>query len=387
MDSASVLIIISSAAFFLPILAQRFKVPAVVVEIAFGILVGPAVLGFLHGDELINFLAELGFFLLMFLSGFEIDFGKLQRKGWGEITTALAVFGMTLLFAGISARLLGYGPFMTFILATTSVGIVVPTLRSAKIESTDMGQAALIAAILADFLTLLGVTIFALVREHGGGPDLLKVPLLFIIMLTVLLTLRRAAWWFPERFAVLFSDDDPDEMGIRASFAMMLAFVGLSELLDVEPILGAFLAGSLFALVFPNRGRLEQKLTGFSYGFLIPIFFINVGVRFDLEAFLEIDILIQAGLLFLVAVMVKVVPSFLYLARGLTIRECLSMGTLISARLSLIIAVAALGVELGLIGPRLQSAVIALALVTTTLAPTVFKQIAPTGGLPVRSRP
>ena len=79
----------------------------------------------------------------------------------------------------------------------------------------------------------------------------------------------------------MFDGNDPEEMGIRSSIALMLTLVGVAVLFDIEYILGAFLAGTLFAFTFPNRGSLENSLKGFSYGFLIPIFFINIGLNYD----------------------------------------------------------------------------------------------------------
>ena len=70
----------SLAAFVLPLAARKVRLPGIVLEILFGILVGPAILGWIHDSEVMEFLAELGLLLLMFLSGFEIDFGRLQRQ-------------------------------------------------------------------------------------------------------------------------------------------------------------------------------------------------------------------------------------------------------------------------------------------------------------------
>ncbi len=377
MTPATVLVLIATAAFILPIIARVLHVPGVVLEIAFGIVVGPEVLGIFKDSELIDLLAELGFFLLMFLSGFEIDFTKLERQGRGPVLTALLMFVMSVTIAFISAKLLGYGVFMTFVLATTSVGLVVPTLRSTRYESAPIGQAILIGAIFADFATLLGVTVFALVQEHGGGFELMKVPGLFLVLFVVLFTLRRAAWWFPEKFERLFSTDDPEELGIRASLALMLVFVGVSELFGVESILGAFLAGSVFAVVFRHRAALETKLNGFGYGFLIPIFFISVGIRFQLGSLASSEVMLTAMGLFVAAIAVKMVPALILYTRRFGLRGAVAAGTLLSARLSLIIAVAELGVVLGLIDRGTESAIVLLALVTTTFAPALFRIVAP----------
>lgn len=373
MEGAFGIILIGVAAFLLPILAARIRVPAFVVEMLFGIAVGPQVLGWLDQHGLTAELAELGFFMLMFLSGFEIDFGKLERQGPGQILTGLAVFGVTLAAAGTYAFLAGFGFFMTFVLATTSVGLVVPTLRATRTSSSPLGQAILICALLADFLTLVGVAVYAIFVEHGFGVEMLSFPALLLAILALLLGIKRIAWWFPERFERFFAADDPEELGIRASLALMFVCVGLSYLLEIEAILGAFLAGAVFAMVFRHRGQLEQKLTGFAFGFFVPIFFIHVGARFDIQAILGPGVIEQAVGLVLAAIGVKLAAAAVLFLRGFSPREVLAAGVILSARLSLIIAVAELGVRLGLIGQIVESQAILLALLSAAFAPAVFK--------------
>jgi Kef-type K+ transport system membrane component KefB len=387
MEHATTVILIASAAFVLPLVASRMRMPAVVLEILFGIVVGPAILGWIHESEVVAYLAEVGFFLLMFLSGFEIDFRQLERQGVPQIAVGLAVFGLTLFLAFHAGRMLGHGPFVTLVLATTSVGLVVPTLRGGGWTPTRLGQAILIAALLADFLTLIGATLFALVEEHGYGPELLNFPVLFLVIAVVLFGLRRLSWWFPEKFERLFDPRDPQELGIRMCLAFMFVFVGLASLLGIEAILGAFLAGTVFAMVFRHRGVLEQKLNGFSYGFLVPIFFIHVGTRFDLDALLEPGVVVAAVQLIVAAILIKVVAAVPLLLRGLTVRETLAAGVLLSTRLSLVIAVAELGARLGFLDRRLESEVILLAVVTSTLSPVLFRWIAPAARntAPIRS--
>jgi Kef-type K+ transport system membrane component KefB len=377
MEHAFSIILVALAAFILPLIAGRMRLPAVVLEILFGIAVGPSLLGLIHESEVMAYLAELGFLLLMFLSGFEIDFGKLERQGPLQIFAGLGVFLLTLALAYYSAVLLGHGPFVTLILATTSVGLVVPTLRSTNRTSTSLGQAILISALIADLLTLIGATIYAMVVEGGTGWNLLNFPALFLGMAALLLFLKRLAWWYPERVERMFVSDDPEEIGIRASLALMFVFVGLSHLLGVEAILGAFFAGAVFAMVFRHRGQLEQKLKGFSYGFLIPIFFIYVGVRFELQALMRPGVLLGALALIGVAVGLKVLAASLLVLQRFSLREVLAAGTLLSSRLSLVIAVAALGARLNLVDRELESQVILLAVVTATVSPTVFRALAP----------
>jgi len=375
-QEAPALILIASAAFVLPLLAIRLRVPGVVLEILFGVLIGP-VFSIVQEGPFLNELGELGLFLLMFLSGFEIDLGMFSRRRPRQLITGLTVFVLTIGTAYVAARLLGHGFFLTFVLATTSVGLVVPTLRSTRRIGTPLGQIILMSALLADFLTLLGVTAVALIKEHGVTFQLLYLPVYFIVIAAVLLLVRRIAWWRPEWFGRLFDLDDPEEVGIRGSLALMLIFIGLSLVLGIEPILGAFLAGAVFAVVFQHRGALEQKLSGFAYGFLIPIFFINVGIRFDLHELGETKILIEAAALIGLAILVKLIPSLALARRHRPMREVLAAGLLLSARLSLIIAVAELGVQLGIIDRVLEAQIILLAAVTSTLGPALFRVLLP----------
>jgi len=378
MDHTVAIIVISIAAFLLPLLAGRLGVPPVVAEILFGILVGPSVLNFIHDSEVVAYLAELGFLLLMFLSGFEIDFGKLERQGAGQILLGLAIFAVTVYASYEAAGMMGLGVFATLLLATTSVGLVIPTLRNTNRMPTALGQTILISALIADLFTVVGVAVYALIRENGFGPELLNFPALMAVIFLSLLALKRFAWWYPERFERLFEPHDPDEMGTRASLAFMFVFVGLSYAVGVEPILGAFLAGTLVALVFRHRDNLERKLKGFSWGFLIPIFFIHVGTRFHLDALFQPGAFTGAMKLLAAAAAVKIVASgILIFVRRFTLREVLAAGVLLSARLSLVIAVATLGVKLGLVDPVLESQVILLAILTSTLAPALFRILAP----------
>jgi len=367
------IIIISLGAFALPILANRVKIPSIVLEIAYGLLIGP-VLGLVTSSEFISGLAILGFFLLMFLSGFEIELDTFEDKDIKQLSTPLFIFLGTLGMSLLIVDFLQYDLFLALVLGTTSVGIVVPILRTDEKIKSQYGQVILLAAIIADFLTLVIATVYASIVTTGDFiTSSLNAVLYFIVIFLVLRLLRRAAWWYPETFQRLFNADDPEEIGIRASLAMMLSLVGLSVLFNIEPILGAFLAGTVFALVFPNRGSLETSLKGFSYGFLIPIFFINIGLNYDIGILTNRTFYVEVIFLFALAILVKLVPSFVMLIFNIKIRDIFAAGFLLSARFSLIIAMAEIGVELGLLSQKVESEIIFLAALTATFAPIGYR--------------
>ena len=369
------LVIISIGAFVLPLVGQRIKIPGIVLEIAYGIIVGP-VLGWVDSSEFISGLAILGFLLLMFLSGFEIELDTFRERGIRTLALPMSIYLLTVVTSFYLISSLGYPMFLALVLCTTSVDIVITILRSDGTIKTNYGQTLFMVALLADILTLLAATVYASFINAGGlSISNLNVILYFIVVIMLLRIIRRVAWWNPQLFSRMFDGNDPDELGIRSSLALMLILVGVSVFFDIEAILGAFLAGTIFAFTFSNRGTLESSLKGFSYGFLIPIFFINIGLNYDISVFTETQFFVEVGYLFLIAVGVKFIPALLLVFSKIKFRDMLAGGFLLSARFSLIIAMAEIGVHLDLISKELEQQIILLAVITATFSPILFRLV------------
>ncbi|MFQ5554591.1 MAG: cation:proton antiporter [Acidimicrobiia bacterium] len=386
LPSSGGFVLIGAGAFLLPIVARRLRLPAVVLEILYGLVLGPELLDLIeHASadaRFIELLAELGLLLLMFLAGFEVDFSRLERRGSAPVLTGLAIYGLI-----VAAAWLGFGLlettsteqrfFLTLLTSAASLGIVIPALRATGRTGTSLGQLTIVTAVIAEFLSAVAIVVFGVFVVSGFGPKLLEVPALFLVMGASLLLLRRAAWWFPERFERLFASHDPDEMGIRASLALLFVFVGVSLALDVEGILGAFLAGAMFSFVFRDSGDLEARLNAFSYGFFIPVFFINVGIEFPLGELSDPSVLGRAAALIGVAIAVKLLPALLMTTRGHSLRASLAAEVLLAGQLSVIIALVYLGLELGLLDEGFVAGAILLVGVTAIFSPIVFRLLAP----------
>mgnify|MGYP001307727749 FL=1 len=371
------LVFISLGAFLLPLLGKKIKIPGIVLEIAYGIIVGP-ILNLVSPSEFISGLAILGFLLLMFLSGFEIEIEKFQENGLRALLLPSLMFLGTVLISLFLVTRLNYPIFLGLVLCTTSVAIVIPILRSDDTIKSNYGQLLFMTALLSDILTLLGATVLASVERSGGfGVKNLNVILYFVIVTLILRIVKRLAWWNPQLFSRMFDGNDPEELGIRSSIALMLTLVGVAVLFDIEAILGAFLAGTIFAFIFPNRGSLESSLKGFSYGFLIPIFFINIGLNYDVSVFSNTQFYLEVLYLFVIAIAVKLMPTILLIFAGIKIKQILAGGFLLSARFSLIIAMAEIGVEIELISKAIEQQIILLAVLTATIAPIGYKLLSP----------
>jgi Trk K+ transport system NAD-binding subunit len=169
------------------------------------------------------------------------------------------------------------------------------------------------------------------------------------------------------------------QIKVRAAFTMMLIFVALAEMLGTEVILGAFLAGVIVSLLKrPQDAELIHQLDAIGYGFFIPIFFIMVGVDFNLASLISSPrTLLIVPLLLVAAGLVKLLPALIY-KLSFTWKQTLGAGTLLSSRLSLIIAASAIGLRLDVISESVNAAIILVAIVTVILAPLIFSRLFPT---------
>jgi len=374
LDQAFSLLLVALAVALLPGLSRLLRLPPPVVEILFGVVLGKSLLQLEFSGEWLSFLAHLGFLFLMFHSGMEIDFGMLRKQSWKQILFQALIFAATLGLALLAALYLDRGVFIALVLATTSLGLVMPSLRQTGLSRTPFGQNVLIAASLADFLTLLGITFFVLWSEHGLSWRFVYPLPLFLGFGVLLWAGRLWAWWHPEKAErLLASGSDTLEIGVRLSLALLFLLVALSELVHIEPVLGAFMGGCVLSYVLREKEALENKISALGFGFLIPIFFIHIGMQFDLRNVLSPDRLLFTLELLLLAFAVKVLPSLLFVLRRYSLRRALQSGIILSSRLSLIVAAATIGVQRGFIGVEIKDSVILLALFTCLLGPTLFK--------------
>lgn len=391
------LLIIVLLAFLIPIVLTRFKtlgIPVVVGEIVVGILIGRSGLNLIPGhDPILEFLGEFGLVFLMFLAGLEIDFSNLgeiatgsnrQQRSWGPLSLGALTFLLTLLLAtGIGFALantnLVRNPYMmALVLSTTSLGVVVPVLKEKGLSTGRFGQAILMAALIADFGTMLLITILVAVLSQGFTFEVLLVGLLFVAFFLLyqfgLFVNRIGA---VQRLVEELSHTS-SQFRVRAAFTILMIFVVLSQMLGAEIILGAFLAGAIVALLRSKEdSELAHKLEAIGFGFFIPLFFIRIGLDFNLGALATSpQALSIAPLLILAAIVVKFIPALLF-RLTFSWRETLAAGALLSARLSLVIAASAVGLRLGVISEAVNAAILLVAVITVTAAPLIFVRLHP----------
>lgn len=398
------LLIVVLLAFLVPLVVshiKRIKIPVVVGEIFAGIIIGRSGLNLVPEDAWLDVLSTLGFAMLMFLAGLEIDFELIlsqfrsRARGYkwllrNPLGIGAAIFGITLgtswlISAGLTLFGLIPSPWlMALILSTTSLGIVVPVLKEQGLLNCDTGQTILLSAIIADFATMLLISVYVAFVTKGFTPEVLLV---LVLLLAFVLVYRVAAFSRKHLpFERLFQNIShaTAQIEMRGAFAIGLIFIELAEALHIEIILGAFLGGMIISLLSEHGSVLRTKLEAFGYSFFIPIFFIMVGVRFEIGAlFSSPNALILLPLLLIIVYVVKIVPSLVY-PRACSLRENIATGVLLSSRLSLIIAAAEIGRALNVIDAAIYTDVIIIALLTCTISPIAFNRLMPGRTEPTR---
>ncbi|MFC4620143.1 monovalent cation:proton antiporter family protein [Camelliibacillus cellulosilyticus] len=383
------LVIVVIVAFLMPIILNRFRlhfVPGVVAEIIAGIIIGETGFNLVHQGAVLETLSTLGFIYLLFLSGLEIDFSvfaserlgaKDGKKGPNGLILSLLMFVFILATSFVLALLIGWlgfshNPFlMALIIATISLGIVVPTLKDSGILKASIGQNILLITVIGDLVTMILLAVFVSLNSKESGSTWL-----LLILAAAGVVLFFLGKFFKHRTFMETLTKGTVQLDIRAVFALIIVLVGLAQSIGTEIILGSFLAGVLVSLLSPNPGMVS-KLDSFGYGFLIPIFFVMVGVKLNLrEIFTDPQVLALIPMLIIAFFLAKLIPSLL-LKRWYNWRTTLSVGFLISAKLTLVIAAAQMGERLGLISDKMASAIILVGVLSCIVGPIVFKKLFP----------
>ncbi|MEH7346418.1 monovalent cation:proton antiporter family protein [Bacillus sp. JJ1532] len=389
--SLASLVIVIVIAFLTPILLHRLKIhfiPVVVAEILMGLLIGKSGFNLVQPDMWLETLSTLGFIFLMFLSGLEIDFtafssnkkreklpsGKLEPNSFSAsfiIFAGIFLVSLGLSYLFVIAGFIENAFLMTLIISTISLGVVVPTLKEAHLMKTGIGQIILLVAVIADLVTMILLAVFVSLYDGGEG----NVWLLLILFAAGVLLYFIGRRFKNGNFFEAMSTGTV-QIGTRAVFTLIILLVALSESVGAENFLGAFLAGVLVSLLAPNQ-EMIHKLDSFGYGFLIPIFFVMVGVDLNIWSLLSDEKMLLLIPLLLIALLVsKLVPVYL-LKRWYDMKTVMASGFLLTSTLSLVIASATIGERIGVITAEMSGTLILVAVITSVFTPVVFKKLFP----------
>jgi Kef-type K+ transport system membrane component KefB len=344
------------------VMLRRLGFPTILGELLAGILIGPAVLGLIQPNEIIEVLAQLGIFFLMLHTGVETnprEFKSAVRKSFGIATVgALFPFLISMSIALLFGYPLKTALFVGITLTATAVVVTLKILRDLGLSNTRLARVIVASCIIDDILSLI---FFSLILQVINSEEIsfmsllivgLKSALFFIVTITV------GYYLYPILKKPFRTSKSK---GFTFVLILGLSFGLFAELIGLHMILGAYLAGLFFREEVASKElirKVEDRLYGIAYSFLGPIFFISLGFHITFDAFTT------EGILLLIALVVGCIIFQVVSAGGMakvakfSNIESLTIGIGMTGRAEMAFILAAIGLNLSVISDTLFSILI-----------------------------
>jgi Kef-type K+ transport system membrane component KefB/predicted amino acid-binding ACT domain protein len=353
-------------------LADRVNVPAVVGEIAAGIIIGPSVLGWVHTSQSLQTLAQLGVILLLLEVGLEMDLAELGSVGKAAILVAFAGVAVPMATGAGAGLALGMSGkeavFVGAALTATSVGITARVFGDLRALATVEAKTVLGAAVADDILGLVILTVVTRVVTEGSvslfGILWIVVIAVGFVVLTTLIGVRIV----PQAFAFVRRYSRSPGTLVAIALAFTLAISELAHAAQLAPIVGAFVAGICLARS-SAAGRVRSELAPVTH-LLVPVFFLQIGIDADVGQFAKPAVLGMAGILFVIAVIGKLC-SVVGLIGSPGDRLLVGIGMIPRGEVGLIFAT--LGLNQHVFGQDVYAALLLVVLLTTVGTPPAIR--------------
>jgi Kef-type K+ transport system membrane component KefB len=368
----AVVVVAAVAALTVVVLPRNLAPPVVVVELMLGIVIGPDVLGIAQGDDFLDFFSNLGLGMLFFFAGYEIDFERIHGQplrlgAWGWVLSLVLAYGIggALAAAGVVVSYLYTGSA----LATTAIGTLIPILRDTGELRTRFGAYLLAAGAAGEFGPILLITL-ALSTAQPLHEAVVLVAFIALALLLALGAVRLAWRGFPVIERTLESSS---QLAVRIATVLVFGLVAVAGQLGLDILLGGFVAGMIVRAAL--RGRelavFESKLTAVGFGFLIPFFFVESGITFDLTALGSAEAIGKLLLFLALFLVVRGTPALLLYRKALDARARLALAFFSATELPLVVAITTLATEAGEMHSSTAAGLVGAAMLSTLIYPFV----------------
>jgi Kef-type K+ transport system membrane component KefB len=380
MISFSSLLIVGAVAVAVPLLlglVPVVKVPAVVLEILGGILVGPTVLGWVHLDVAVRVISDLGLGFLLFMAGFEIDLRRFDRRILILVSRAFVLSVILALLVAYGLQLGGQvkdGLLVGITLVATSLGVLVPILHDAGQTETNFGRMIMAAGSLAELAPLVLLSVFFSASSKNPAAELGLLAGFVGFTAAVVVVTQRVRVWSPLREVVQRLENTSSQLRVRLAITFALAFSAVAEHFGLATILGAFLAGVIVRRTDEtpaSQQEFQGKLEAIGFGFLIPVFFVSTGAGLDITSLFRSTRAIVLVPVFLVALLVvRGLPALLYV-RVVGRTHAIAAGFMQATSLTFIVVATVIGVQTNHQRPSTAAALVVAGLLSVVIYPPV----------------
>lgn len=355
-------------------------VPAVVLELLFGVMIGPQGLGILAPSITLDLIAELGLAILFLIAGLEVNprevRGEPSRLAVGGWMASLAIAGV-LAFGGQALGLFPAAAFVAIALTTTAIGALMPILKDRGMLAPPYGPYVLAAGTAGEAFPLVMLSLILAGAAGFGAQSLVLIAFALIAILVIGLAGRIRSLRLPPvlRDTMTSSGQFP----IRLAVFLAVSFALFGESLGLDLVMGAFVAGAVLRALMPEslHHDLMVRLSSLGYGFLIPIFFVTSGMKLDIAAMSDSPLGFALVPVFVVMMLLVRGGPVLWLYRhALPIRQQIALALHSSTQLPLVVAITTLAVSQGAMPDWCSAALVVAAVITVMLFPALASLVA-----------
>ena len=309
-DPVAIFLVIMAIMLVAPLLFERFRLPGIVGLILAGVIVGPNGFGFLERDTTIVLLGTVGLLFLMFMAGLETSLDDLKLNAKKAVIFGLATFAVPMVLGIVAMKLLGYSTLASVLVASCFAShtlLALPIASKLGIMRSPSVTVTLGGTLITNVLALLVLAV--VVKAHQGNLTLsfwlFLLPSLGVYTVATLWGVPRLGRWFFRRFG--------HDEGAEFTFVVATLFVVsyLAKLIEIEPIIGAFLAGIAITQLIPQLSPLMNRIQFIGNTLFVPFFLISVGMLVNpLILFQEPRSLLVSAVMIGVAIVAKFVPAW-----------------------------------------------------------------------------
>ncbi len=348
------------------------RIPQVVIFLLGGVLIGPHVLGLAETSN-IELLSNIGLGFLFLLAGYELD-PRLLRQRPGE----LAIGGWLIsavIAVGVAAGLAAAGYIKDYVpvglaLTTTALGTLLPILRDNDMLAGQFGRYVYAAGAVGELFPILIIAVFLTQRGH-------LVALASVALVGVLAIVLSAAPWLARSSTVQRvireGQDATGQTTLRWAVVLLFLLLAIASRFGLDVVLGAMLAGMVLRAwtrrMDVDTTGLDRKFDAVGYGIFIPIFFISSGMTLDLRAISQDPL--RLLIFFLLLLIVRGLPSLLVYRRALAARQRVEMTFIAATSLPLLIALAEIGEQDGVMLPATAAALVGAGVLSVLVYPLI----------------
>lgn len=382
-DPLAALLVVMAVAALAPIVSRLLpgRPPQVLFLILGGVLIGPEVTGVADPVQ-IELLSGLGLGFLFLLAGYELDPRLLvenagRRAGLAWLISAVAAVAVV---GGLAAAdfVQAFVP-VAIGLTTTALGTLLPILREQGMLGAAFGRYVFAAGAVGEILPILAISLFLGAHESWWEALVIASIAAFAFVVAWVVTLLGRT-----RIAAIVGEGRhaTSQLTLRITVVLLIGLLLITQQFGVEAALGAFFAGMVLRRTAHASEELDEKLDAVGYGIFIPVFFVSSGMALDIRSIGENPL--RLVVFFVLLLVVRGVPAMLVYRRVLAVRERVQLMLLTATALPLLVALAEIGRDSGVMRPENAAALVGAGVLSVAVFPLLATALNRTPVSPAR---